>query len=87
MELIRSAGLTLYKRMDPSTNLVNQTVIENNRILRTEASSLSLVSFSPSYIVNKVAEKVKKKKRKKGFKFYRNEEQKLRKEKRKAGKK
>ncbi|MBN1822185.1 MAG: hypothetical protein JXR31_11455 [Prolixibacteraceae bacterium] len=85
MELIRSAGLTLYKRMDPSTNLVSQTMIENNAVLRSEASSISIVSFSPSSVVNKIKKKKTDIRKKRGFRFYKNENQMLRKEKRKAG--
>jgi len=77
MESINSFKPTLYKRMDPGTNLVDQTVIENNRVLRSEASSVSLFSFSPSAIIKNLIKNRKKMQHEKGYNFYRNEEERI----------
>lgn len=86
MDSIRNAKIRIYKRMNPETNLVNQTVTENNIVFRSQASSVSIASFSPSKILELVKNDKKKNLKRKGFTFYKSEKQKARKEKKKANK-
>jgi hypothetical protein len=81
---IKSADIRIYKRMDPEMSKISSFVTENNSVLRTQASSLSLASFSPSKVISAVLPHKKKAQKQKGFNFYKNEKQKLRAEKRKA---
>ena len=77
---IMDADIIIYRRMNPEQNLVNSTMVENNSVLRSEASSISLTRFSPLKIINLVASKSGKKS---GYNFYRNQRQKERKERKK----
>jgi len=79
---IRNADIIVFKRMNPDANQVSSTITENNIVFRSQASSVSIVSFSPSAIITTISDKKKKKQKMNGHNFYRNEKQKLRKEKR-----
>jgi hypothetical protein len=83
MSVIREADKIVYKRMDPEMELSNKTMVENNNVLRSEASSIRMASFSPSQVVGQVFKGKRKINRQRGYNFYRDEAQKIRKEKRK----
>jgi|WetSurMetagenome_2_1015567.scaffolds.fasta_scaffold334671_2 hypothetical protein len=84
IEKIKNAEIKVYKRMDPEANRIGQFVTENNIVLRSQASSVSLASISPSKILALVKNDKKKALKQKGYNFYRNEKQKARKEMKKA---
>jgi hypothetical protein len=84
VEKIKNAEIKVYKRMDPEASPVSQFVTENNIVFRSQASSVSLMSFSPTTIIAKALKSKKKEIKHKGFNFYRNEKQRVRKERRKA---
>ncbi len=79
---VRNMHIVIYKRMKPETNPVNMIVIENNRILRTEASSVSFPLHGLlEGLITKLPKNTKKQQKEKGFNFYRDVKQKERKEK------
>jgi len=49
-----------FTKIETESEPVNQTVIENNKLLRSEATSVTLVRFSPSDLIGKIAKKIKK---------------------------
>jgi hypothetical protein len=83
MGQIKNAEIIQYKRMDPEMDLINKTMVENNSVLRSEASSLHIASFSPSEVASKIFKGKRKIDKQRGYNFYRNEAQKARKERRK----
>ena len=83
MKQIRNADIRIYKRMNPDLNRVQQSVIENNIVFRSQAASVSLFSFSPLSVIQSINNQKKRKKETKGYRFYRNKEQMLRKERKK----
>lgn len=73
---IRNMKVTIYRRMNPGASLVNQAMTENIKVLRAEATSVSLLRFSPSKIIQKIKKNKKKSREGKDFHFYRHEKQK-----------
>jgi hypothetical protein len=84
MNPVRNMEIIIYRRINPGASLVNQTMIENNRILRSEASSVSMVRFSPSYLISRLVKNSNKKQKEKGFNFYKDKAEKERKDGKKA---
>lgn len=81
MNTIRNTKIINYKRMNPQEKLISRIVTENNSVLRSQVTSLSVISFSPSTILQHLAMNKKKEQEEKGFHFFRNEKHKARKDK------
>lgn len=60
---IKLQNFPVYTKIDDEPNPVKEMVTEHNKVLRSEAQSLTLVRFSPSAILGKLVEKRKKKKK------------------------
>ncbi len=62
LEFISEMKVPGYVKIKPEPNPVNQTVTEHNKVLRSEATSLSILRFSPSGTIGAAKEKIKKRK-------------------------
>ena len=60
MEFLKDYDVPHFTKIDNDANPVNEMMIENNRLLRTEASSISIIRFSPGEQVQKLYNKLKK---------------------------
>jgi len=67
IEPIKSIEFPSFTKIKEEPNPVLEMATANNRVLRTEASSVSLVRFSPSEQLNKLFKKFKKKDKTKDF--------------------
>jgi hypothetical protein len=54
-----------FTKIETETEPVNQTVIENNKVLRSEATSVTLIRFSPSDVIGRISQKIKNRKKEK----------------------
>jgi hypothetical protein len=62
LSFLNQYNVPSFTKIDPSNNNpVSSIVRENDRIMRTEASSISIVRFSPSDIIGDLIKKTKKK--------------------------
>lgn len=52
-----------YTKIKPEMDPVNQMILENNKLMRSEASSISLYRFSPSEQIGKILQKFRKRKK------------------------
>ncbi len=77
---IKNTDIIIYKRMSPETKPVGWLVMQENKLLRNEASSIRLASFSTGEVIGLFVNEKRKKRKDKGFRFYRNEKHKERKE-------
>ena len=61
MNFLETYNPPLKQRMSVENNPVNQIVLENNELMRSEASSIHIASFSPGYALNLLYSKLKRK--------------------------
>jgi hypothetical protein len=60
---IKIQNFPVYTKIDDDPDPVSEMATEHNKILRSEASSISIVRFSPTNIIGKLIEKGKKRKK------------------------
>ncbi|MDX1285666.1 MAG: hypothetical protein R3182_11665, partial [Draconibacterium sp.] len=75
---IKEFDFPLRPKIDEESNPVNELMTEHNRVLRTEASSITMIRFTPGDVLNKW--KKKREKKKKSREFYSTRKQKKEKE-------
>lgn len=61
IESIKSMNIPSFTKIKPEPDPVLEMAIEHNRLMRTEASSISIYRFSPSETLGKLFKKFKKK--------------------------
>lgn len=68
IEFIEKMEFPVYSKIEQDPDPVLEMATENNRIMRTEASSISIIRFSPGELIGKLINKRKRRKESKQFK-------------------
>jgi len=65
---IKAQNFPVYTKIDDEPDPVSEMATEHNKVLRSEASSISIIRFSPTDIIGKLIEKSKKRKKSNQYK-------------------